>query len=284
MHGVSPWTELRRARLAEACYLCRIAASSLRSVTRSAHSLVVGAVDPENLVVGAGHQRIAGFVVGLVALPDRDPLEPDDRGFVVFRHRHVDAAAIAIDAAAEADFIAGVFGDDVAAIAAGVEIAGPVAIFDAKPERIIGGVLVRRNFRRHQQLHRADLLLGMPRQMIGIVAAHEAGIGLLAGRPGEHPDVEGVGLGLVDAFLLGVAGGDPDCRGRQHCGDQCHDREGCFMKFPAISDTPIDRPHGKPIGHRAKGRAPNAGSIRCLVAAGAGDVQRARLCLCDPLR
>ena len=84
-----------------------------------------------------------------------------------FDKRDADAAAIAIDAAAEPHFITGVFGDDVAAEAAGVEIARPMAILDAEAERIIGGVLVRRDFRRHQQLHRADFLLGMPRQMIG---------------------------------------------------------------------------------------------------------------------
>jgi hypothetical protein len=71
----------------------------------------LGAVDAKNLVVGAGQQGIAGLVVGLVAIPDRDPLQPDDRGFVVFRQCDINAAAFAIDAAAEADFAAGVFGD-----------------------------------------------------------------------------------------------------------------------------------------------------------------------------
>jgi hypothetical protein len=47
----------------------------------------------------------------------------------------------------------------------------------------------------------------MPRQMVGIVAAHEAGIGLLAGRRDEHPDVECISFRLVDAFLLGMADG-----------------------------------------------------------------------------
>ena len=50
----------------------------------------------------------------------------------------------------------------------------------------------------------ADFLLGMLRQMLGIVAAHEAGIGLLAKGAGEHPLVEGGSLGLVDA-VLGMA-------------------------------------------------------------------------------
>ena len=37
------------------------------------------AVDAENLVVGTGNQIVAGVVVGLVALPDPDSLEPDQR-------------------------------------------------------------------------------------------------------------------------------------------------------------------------------------------------------------
>ena len=79
-------------------------------------------------------QPIAGVVVGLVALPDSDPFQPDQRGFVVL-HRHVNAAAFAIDAAAKSNFksnfAAGVFGDDVAA---GIEIAGAMAIFEAERE------------------------------------------------------------------------------------------------------------------------------------------------------
>src|SRR5450432_821566 len=54
----------------------------------------VGAVEPEDLVVGAADQRMLGFLVGLVVLPDADLFEPDDRGLVVLRQRHLDAAAI----------------------------------------------------------------------------------------------------------------------------------------------------------------------------------------------
>jgi hypothetical protein len=162
------------------------------------------AVEPEDLVVGAGDQRVARFLIGLAVLPDPHPFQSDDRRFVVFRQCDTDAAAIAIDPTAKADFVAGVFDDDVAAVAAGVEVAGPVAIFDAKAERKISGLLVRGNFRRHQELHGADLLQGMLRQMLAVVAADETGIGLLAGRAGEHSDIERSRLGLVDAFL-GVA-------------------------------------------------------------------------------
>ena len=106
-----------------------------------------------------------------------------------------------------------------AAVAAGVEIAGPMPVFEAEPERIIGGLLIRRDFRRHQKLYRADLLPGMLRQVAGIVAAHETGIGFVAGRACEHPGVERVGLGLVDAVIPGMAGagrcGDGD--GGQGC-------------------------------------------------------------------
>ncbi|MEH2522868.1 MULTISPECIES: hypothetical protein [unclassified Bradyrhizobium] len=90
----------------------------------------VRAIDAKDLVVGAGNQIIAGVVVGLVAFPDPDPLQPDQHRFIVF-HRHFNAAAFAIDAAAKPDFSAGVLGDDVIAIAAGIEIAGAVAIFEA---------------------------------------------------------------------------------------------------------------------------------------------------------
>ena len=85
-----------------------------------------GAIDSENLVVGAGDQIIAGIVVGLVALPDPNPLQADERGFVVL-HGDIDTAALAIDAAAEVDFLGFILGDDMAAEAAGVEIARPVA-------------------------------------------------------------------------------------------------------------------------------------------------------------
>src|ERR1700704_4445086 len=45
----------------------------------------VGAIEAENLVIGAGDKGILRFVVGLVVLPDAYPLEPDDRRFIVFR-------------------------------------------------------------------------------------------------------------------------------------------------------------------------------------------------------
>ena len=46
--------------------------------------------------------------------------------------------------------------------------------------------------------------------MAGVIAPHEAGIGLLAERAGEHPVVERGGLGLVDRFLgvTGIGAGD----------------------------------------------------------------------------
>ena len=36
--------------------------------------------------------------------------------------------------------------------------------------------------------------------MAGVIATHEAGIGLLTERTGEHPVIEGGGLGFVDAL------------------------------------------------------------------------------------
>src|SRR5258705_4094236 len=169
----------------------------------------IGAINAEDLVVGASNQIIAGVVVGFITLPDPDPLQPDQRGFVVL-HRH--AATFAIDAAAKSNFTAGVFGDNVIAVAAGIEIAGAVAIFEAEMERIIDGLVFRRVLGRHQQLHRADLLLRMLRQMAGVITTHEAGIGLLAERAAEHPGIEGGGF--VDA-LLGVTGAGSDDGGNR---------------------------------------------------------------------
>jgi len=92
----------------------------------------LGAIDAKNLVVGAGQQGIGGIVIRFVAIPNHDPLKPDDGGFAIFRQRQIDAAAFAIDAAAETDFVTGVLGNDVIAIAAGIEIAGAAAVFDAE--------------------------------------------------------------------------------------------------------------------------------------------------------
>src|SRR6478752_3710129 len=174
----------------------------------------VRAIDTEDLVVGAGNQIIAGIVVRLVAFPDPDPLQPDQRGLVVL-HRHFNAAAFAVDAAAKSNFAAAVLGDDVTAEAAGIEIAGAVAIFETETERIIDGLVFRRVLGRHQQLHRADLLLRMLRQMAGVITTHEAGIGLLAERAAEHPGIEGGGFGFVDGFLgvTGMRSGDGGNRG-----------------------------------------------------------------------
>ena len=79
--------------------------------------------------------------------------------------------------------------------------AGTVAKLDAKPEGIAELALAFFDVRRQEQQQRADILPGMPRQMIGIVAAHEAGRGLLAGIAAEDFCIEPVGLGLVDAVL-----------------------------------------------------------------------------------
>lgn len=54
-----------------AYHLCLIAASSLVGQQRRA-AAVVHAVQPENLVVGAGERRVAGVLVRFVALPNRD--------------------------------------------------------------------------------------------------------------------------------------------------------------------------------------------------------------------
>src|SRR4051794_39044464 len=93
--------------------------------------------------------------------------------------------------------------------AAGVEIAGAVTISEAEAEGVMELLVFGVQFRRDQQLHRGDLLLRMARQMLGIIAPHEAGIGLVAGCARIHARVEGLGLGLAGLTdivgLLGVS-------------------------------------------------------------------------------
>jgi hypothetical protein len=119
----------------------QVRGANLSFMTKCGEFLAVGhefgtfaelvAFDARDIVVGAGQQGIGGVVIRFVAIPHHDPLKPDDGGFAIFRQRHIDAAAFA-DAAAETDFVTGVFGNDVIAIAAGIEIAGAVAVFDAE--------------------------------------------------------------------------------------------------------------------------------------------------------
>jgi len=75
----------------------------------------VDTVEPEHLVVSAADECVAQFLVRLAVLPDAYPFDPDDRGFVVLRYRHVDPAAIAVDAAAEAYFMTPIVGREVVA-------------------------------------------------------------------------------------------------------------------------------------------------------------------------
>ena len=93
---------------------------------------------------------------------------------VVVGKRDIDAAAVAIDVAFEID--AGrsghpVFGRDigvvqildrrrVAAIAAGIEIAGPVAVIDAEPERILEIGKIRIFLGADEKSHHADFCMG----------------------------------------------------------------------------------------------------------------------------
>src|SRR5690242_15907420 len=65
----------------------------------------VGALKAEHSVVGAGDQRSIVIWIRIVVLPDPDPREPYDGRFVVLRQCDPDAAALAVDAAAEADLV-----------------------------------------------------------------------------------------------------------------------------------------------------------------------------------
>jgi len=112
MHDVLPTWIMSFELFAPECGEFLAVCHKLRTFTE------FSAVDAENLVVGTGNQIVAGVVVGLVALSDPDSLEPDQCRLVVLRHRDFDAAALAIDATAEADFIAGFFGNHMTAKAA----------------------------------------------------------------------------------------------------------------------------------------------------------------------
>ena len=72
--------------------------------------------------------------------------------------------------------------------AAGVEIARPVAIPDAEAGTNNWWLCSSAGIsRRYQQLHRTDFLPGMPRQMVGVVAAHEGRHKALL--PGGPPNI-----------------------------------------------------------------------------------------------
>ena len=77
----------------------------------------IGAVDAENLVVGAGYRGVARLIVGLVALPEARCAASRMIARICrsLRHRHIDAAALTVDPATETDFTAGIFGNDVTA-------------------------------------------------------------------------------------------------------------------------------------------------------------------------
>ena len=68
----------------------------------------------------------------------------------------------------------------VTAVAARVEGAMAVSVFEAKPERIIERGVFRYVFGLDQKRHGGDFLQRMTREVIGIVDPHEAGIGLSA--------------------------------------------------------------------------------------------------------
>ena len=173
----------------------------MRSATSEAHSFQAGAVEPEHFVVRAGLQCAGRFRVGGIALPDADVIELEDDRIVTVGECDIDSAAVAIDVAFEID--AGRPGDPIlrrdigivrvldrrcmAAIAAGIEIAGAVAKSDAEPECVLESWKVRIFLGADQELHRADLLQRMLRQVLGIVMARETGIGFrVRNAAGEH--------------------------------------------------------------------------------------------------
>ena len=133
-----------------------------------------------------------------------------NRGLAVPGYRDLYPVALATGVADETDHRLAVLIDHVAARAAAVEIARLVAELDADLVGI-GGRFVRMVIRGQKQLHRADFLLRMLRQMTRIIAAHEAGGGLLADRAAEYFCVEGPGFCVANA-VVGMGGERQDKR------------------------------------------------------------------------
>src|SRR6476661_4953596 len=97
---------------------------------------------------------------------------------------------LAIDRATELRLVVGRRGlVDVTAVAAGVEVSGPVAERQPEPERVVEDFILSDLLGRDQKLHGVHLLQRMPDEMRGVVLANEAGIGffLLAGIAGQQP-------------------------------------------------------------------------------------------------
>src|SRR5579859_142165 len=114
----------------------------------------------------------------MFAIPDRDLREPHDRGLVILRERNFKPSAAAIGFTGVADFLVAVLIHEMAAGVAAVEIPRPVP--EPHADAIgVAGRLARAVLRGDEQLHGADLLLGMLLQVSGIVTAHEAGRGLV---------------------------------------------------------------------------------------------------------
>ena len=120
-----------------------------------------------NTLSSAPACKAGGSRVGRVTFPDADVIEFDDHRIVIVGERHSDAAAVAIDVAFEVDTGRPrhpVLGRDIgivrifdrrrmAAIAAGIEIAGAIAKIDAEPKRILEIRKVRIFLGADQKLH-----------------------------------------------------------------------------------------------------------------------------------
>ena len=107
---------------------------------------------------------------------------------------------------------------DVTAVAAGVEVSGPVAERQPEPKRVVEGFILRELLGRDQKLHGVHLLERMPGEMRGVVQANEAGIGffLLAGIAGK----QSFGKAVVRAGSLGVGAGAGRGKDRDYRADR----------------------------------------------------------------
>jgi hypothetical protein len=98
------------------------------------------------------------------------------------------------------------------------------------------------------------------RQMAGVIAADEAGIGLLAKGAGKHPVVEGGCPGFVDPILGMASTGNGKQRGRRN--ERKGKQAGGFHdRVPEMADNP-----------RSPGWTGRAGLFAALVACGSDRV------------
>src|SRR5271163_64030 len=175
-------------------HLCRLAANSLRSATRDVHSFkavrssrnTLSSVPPCNPVAALSSGELP-FQMRMWSSLTMSELSPFSRLTAMPPPSQSTSHSNSIPAATRIS----VRVPDrrrLAAFAAWIEIAGPVAEMDAEPERIFERLEVGVILGGDEKLHHADFLQRMLGEVRGIVAPDKTGIGLRLGRTtGKHP-------------------------------------------------------------------------------------------------